>query len=70
MIVYMNTQLRQKNWLFMAKFLYIQFSHELNKYVQCDRMQKEKWNLWKIPLYESCPMTSLILPPFVSNDPI
>jgi hypothetical protein len=29
----------------MAKFLYVQFSHELNKYVQIDKMQKEKWNL-------------------------
>jgi hypothetical protein len=35
-------------------------------------MQKENWNLWKILwfIHKSCPMTSLILPPFVNNDPI
>jgi hypothetical protein len=54
----------------MAKFLYVQFSHKLNKYAQSERMQKEKWNLWEILWYKSCLLTYLILPPFVNNDPI
>jgi len=36
----------------MAKFLYVQFSHKLNKYAQSERMQKEKWNLWEILWYK------------------
>jgi hypothetical protein len=54
----------------MAKFLYVQFSQKLNKYAQSEIMQKQKWNVREILWYESCPMTYLILPPFVNNDPI
>jgi hypothetical protein len=60
----------KNNWMLMAKFFYVQFSHKINKYAQSDKMQKEKWNLWEILWYESCPMTPLILSPFVNNDPI
>jgi hypothetical protein len=46
----MTTLLGQKNWMFMAKFLSVQFYHKLNKYVQSDRMQKNKLKLMKNPM--------------------
>jgi hypothetical protein len=50
MIVYMNTKLGQNIYMFMAKLLYVQFSHELNKYVQSGRMKSKNMKLMRNPM--------------------